>query len=161
MDSLEEAKLRLLGIEEDDDLIMESIAEAIRLDNAIYGKALRVHDLGRKRNIDVKTPKIGPEAKALIPAPITEEDDFEKLVKKFDPELRIYARRFVYRSREFEEVVNDIMQQSWMKAYHSMKNKRWHPITAAVFSQNSFYSERRARRGKASECESLALCYCT
>jgi hypothetical protein len=134
MDSLEEAKLQLLGgIEEDDDSYIESIVEEMRP----YRKAWHVHGLASRRNITVFTPKIGSEAKPLIPVPITEDDDFEKLTKEYGPELREYAQQFVYRNRESEEVVKDIVQQSWMDAYHFMKKKRWHPISAAVFGHLS------------------------
>jgi RNA polymerase sigma factor (sigma-70 family) len=137
MDSLEETKLQSLGIEEEDDSIMESIAEEIRLDNAIYGKARRVHRLASKSNIVVKTPRIGPEAKALIPAPITEDDDFKKLIDKYGEELQGYARRLVYRSRESGEVAADIVQESWMVAYRFMKSQSWRPISAAVLGHLS------------------------
>jgi RNA polymerase sigma factor (sigma-70 family) len=133
MDSWEEAKLQLLGIEDDDDSYMDDLTEEIRRDDAIYGKARRVHGLARKRNITVFTPKIGREAEPLLPPPITEEDDFEKLVKKYGAELRIYARRFV----NSEEVAADIVQRSWLKAYCFMQSKRWHPISSAVLGHLS------------------------
>jgi RNA polymerase sigma factor (sigma-70 family) len=136
MDSLEDPKRFFLGdIEEEDDdgSLMEKIGEAVRQ----YRKASRVHGLAVERGITVFTPMIGSEAKSLIPVPITEDHDFEKiieeLIKKYDAELQKYARRFVYHSRESEEVVKDIVQQSWTDAYRSMRNKHWHPITAAVF----------------------------
>ncbi len=147
MDSLEEAKLRLLGIEEneeDDDSFIDHLAEAVRYDYATNGKDRRVHGLASKRNITVNTPKIGLEAKALIPAPITEDDDFEKLVKKYDPELRIHAWKLVYSSRrpkerEFDTVgeltVKQLKQQNVRSEFslrephaplHEAKNIRCH-----------------------------------
>jgi RNA polymerase sigma factor (sigma-70 family) len=136
MDSQEDPKGFLLedtfgDIEEDgDNSSMEALEEQIRL----HRKAWQAHGLAVKRGITVFTPKIGLEAKAVIPVPVTIDEDFEKLMKKHDKELRAYIRWSVHKSREPEKVVDDIMQQTWIKAYEFMKTQRWHPISAAVFS---------------------------
>jgi len=131
MDSLEDTKRFLFGDEEDDD---NSYMEAAYAEMRPYRKAWRVHGLASRNNVTVFTPKIGLEAEPVIPVPITIDEDFEKLIKEYDKELRAYVLWSVYRSRETEEAVNDIMQQSWMRAYVFIKTPRWHPISAAVFS---------------------------